>query len=70
MRAKFRVYQENISLWSITYVLNPVIDGSKENEEFFATTPSGEITIVVKKDVTSARLETGKDYYIDFTEAT
>ena len=70
MRAKFTVYEEVKTKWSITYNLQPVTaQSSPENEEFFKTTPSGKIQVTIKAEATPARLELGKDYYIDFTEA-
>lgn len=69
MRAKFTCQSAEWSLYSRTYKLTPVISGSAENEDFFRTTPSGLITITVKKDETSASLIVGQDYYVDFTEA-
>lgn len=44
----------------------PVTGGSKENKQFFASTPSGQIQIgTIRED----HFVPGKTYYIDFTEA-
>ena len=71
MRAKFTVYSETRDLYgTVNFKLRPVQAGtSAENEEFFKTTPSGEISLNIKVSETSAHLNLGKDYYIDFTEA-
>lgn len=45
---------------------NVVTAGSKENESFFASTPSGSIEVSTLKEDT---FEVGKSYYVDFTEA-
>ena len=43
-----------------------VTGGSKENEEFFKWTPSGQLQIgLYKEDI----FQPGKEYYIDITEA-
>lgn len=44
---------------------NVVSVGSPENKEFFASTPSGQISIKSTGDL----FEPGKEYYIDFTLA-
>lgn len=70
MRAKFVVYEESRSDWGgVTYRLRPVRGQTPENEEFFRTTPTGEISVTVKPSETSARLELGVEYYVDFTKA-
>ena len=67
MRAKFICYLESRTQYgTIQYKLQPVTSGSPENEEFFKTTPSGNIEVTLKPDETSARLELGSVYYIDF----
>ena len=54
---------------TVNFKLRPVQLGlSPENEEFFRTTPSGEISVSIKTSETPAHLNLGKDYYIDFTE--
>lgn len=50
------------------YTLNAVYDTSTpENERFTKATPFGELKMNV--DNPAARLEVGKVYYLDFTEA-
>ena len=79
IRAKFQVTEIKKSMTMLkskdgAYVkteinevtLNPVTTGSKENEEFFAWTPSGKITIGATKEV---GFELDKEYYVDFTKA-
>lgn len=70
MRAKFTVFSETRDTYgTVNFKLRPVQAGSSpENEAFFKTTPSGEISVNIKVAETSARLNLGKDYYIDFTE--
>lgn len=41
-------------------------DGSKENETFFAATPSGNITLSTLR---ADHFKVGQMYYVDFTEA-
>lgn len=50
------------------YTLAPIYDTSTpENERFTKATPWGELKMNV--DNPAARLEVGKVYYVDFTEA-
>lgn len=50
------------------YILNAVYDTSTpENERFTKATPYGELKMNI--DNPAARLEVGKIYYLDFTEA-
>lgn len=53
----------------VTIVLRPVITGSKENEEFFRHTPSGELKLGTLNKNAAEQFELGKAYYIDFTKA-
>lgn len=66
-RAKFRCDSVKYTTWAREIVLVPVTSGSSENEEFFKTTPGGNITLNVKND--EVVFEVGKEYYIDFTPA-
>lgn len=44
----------------------PVYGGSPENEEFFASTPTGKLVLgTIRED----HFVPGKTYYVDFTEA-
>jgi len=42
---------------------------SPENQAFFDATPSGEITVHVKKAEVADSFELGAFYYVDFTKA-
>lgn len=44
----------------------PVTGGSPENDEFFASTPSGQLKLSTIRD---DHFTPGKSYYVDFTEA-
>jgi hypothetical protein len=70
VRAKFKVT-------SITYTevngaavaLSPVISGSKENEDFFKWTPSGEIRLSTINEDAAVQFKPGTQFYVDFTPA-
>jgi hypothetical protein len=66
-RAKFECISVKETTWNKQYEFQAVTSGSPENEEFFKTTPAGQITISVKND--NVVFTPGKKYYIDFTEA-
>lgn len=48
------------------YLFQPVTGGSKENEEFFASTPGGQLSMSAVRD---DLFEPGKSYYLRFEEA-
>lgn len=51
-------------------VLSPVsYEGSEENKQFFASTPSGQIRLTMTNSTAYDALKQGKEYYVDFTEA-
>ena len=52
-----------------TIKLRPVTDGSDENKEFFAYTPSGSIELGTVNAEAAGEFELGKQYYVDFTAA-
>lgn len=76
VRAKFKV----VSLtqrehWDKTkgflhdVVMQPVVSGSKENESFYAATPSGQIQLATINDEAAKQFQIGKEFYVDFSEA-
>lgn len=55
-----------------TIVATPVVgsaDPDSENNQFFASTPSGEVRLGVVPAAIAAQFELGKEYYIDFVPA-
>lgn len=48
---------------------SPVVTGSEENEQFFAATPSGALTLSVVNPEVASAFEVGKEYYLDITSA-
>lgn len=74
VRAKFKVISITITEhWDktkgniSTIKLSPVISGSDKNKEFYAATPSGDITLGTINDSAASQFELGKEYYVDFT---
>lgn len=66
-RAKFVCRKFEANEETAEAILDPVVDGSKENEDFFKYTPGGEIRLSVVNP--NVKFEEGKEYYVDFTEA-
>src|SRR5262245_60528566 len=64
-------YKENNSqpLDVVTISLQPVVGGSDENKEFFASTPSGNIELRILRPEAVDWFVKGKEYYVDFTPA-
>jgi hypothetical protein len=67
VRGKF--YVSALDVDGKTVTLNPVIDGSEENKQFFEATPSGEIRMGVMNQAALDEFEAGAEYYVDFTKA-
>jgi hypothetical protein len=65
VRAKFLCTQ----LQGNQLYFNVVTSGSKENEDFFKYTPSGQITMLIDNEKAKDQFEIGKQYYVDFTLA-
>lgn len=71
MRAKFKLVEKVQLEGNFGRVkFTPVTSGSPENESFFKWTPFGSIEIGTINEAVMAKLEVGKQYYVDFTEAT
>lgn len=72
VRAKFKVVSLSRQIgWGVnpevhTVRLQPVTSGSKENEQFYAATPGGQIEVLTVKP---GLFDLGKEYYVDFTLA-
>lgn len=75
VRAKFtvRTIERSLAYGSgkelQTIVLSPVTDGSEENKQFYAYTPSGEIRLGTVNAAAAAMFDLGKSYYVDFIPA-
>lgn len=69
VRAKFKVTNIEPNGEVVNIVLNPVIDGSEENKEFFKWTPGGQINLGCCNPAATEQFKVGKEYYIDFTPA-
>lgn len=67
IRSKFVVEKVEKVDEGFNIVFNTVASGSKENDEFFKATPSGQITMAVVKPEVAERFLEGKEYYVDFT---
>lgn len=65
VRAKFKC----VSNEGNNVRLDVVINGSKENEDFFKYTPGGQVNILVDNEAAREQFEVGKEYYVDFTAA-
>ena len=50
-----------------TFNFQVVSNGSEENKKFFAATPSGSVELTA---LNADLFEVGKEYYLDFSEAT
>ncbi len=49
--------------------LQPVMNGSPENEAFYAATPSGVVKLQTVNNDAGTQFELGAEYYLDFTRA-
>ncbi|MDX1951481.1 MAG: hypothetical protein SFY81_04815 [Verrucomicrobiota bacterium] len=70
-RSKTTIYRNGTSFPAEvqTLDLNVVHDGSPENKEFFALTPSGSIKLGMVNAEAVKQFELGGEYYVDFTPA-
>lgn len=49
--------------------MHPVMDNEGENSFYKGSTPSGELRLYITNNSAADKLQTGKEYYVDFTEA-
>ncbi len=68
LRAIFRVENKQVVGEGVELSLRADFSGSPENEAFFALTPVGDVSLVVKPEV-SEQFEVGREYYLDFSPA-
>ncbi len=47
-----------------------ITEGSEENKTFYAYTPGGSLELNCLNEPAAKFFEVGKEYYLDFTEAT
>jgi len=70
MRAKFHVDSVTQFAYATKRAkLSAVHDGSAENNQFAAATPTGSMEIDVSNPAAMDFLQPGKSYYLDFTQA-
>jgi hypothetical protein len=67
--AKFKCVEKAKNQYNEKISLEPVTSGSKENEEFYKTTPSGVIHIQTCNPEAANLFEVGKEYYVNFSPA-
>lgn len=69
VRAKFLCRNKTEDHNGAVITMEPVYDGSEENERFFEYTPAGYIELQTVNPEAATRFEAGKEYYVDFTLA-
>ena len=69
IRAKFRCESKTQYANGVQVNLRAVTSGSKEYEEFFKWTPSGNFEMGTLNAAAAAQFEPGKSYHLDFTTA-
>lgn len=67
IRAKFMVRSKNANDEGASIQLDAVINGSKENEEFFKYTPSGSLSLGLVNKGTADQFTVGQEFYLDLT---
>lgn len=75
VRAKFYVNSITHSKWGMedavlaTVKLGPVTSGSKENKQFYAYSPAGQIELGTINEEVAKQFHIGEEFYVDFTPA-
>ena len=71
VRAKFKVRRvPKFEGDGAKVILTAVHSGSEENKTFFKYTPSASIDLQTVNPEAAAQFTPGKEFYVDFTEAT
>ncbi|MGE5438004.1 MAG: hypothetical protein ACM3O3_12380 [Syntrophothermus sp.] len=68
VRAKFFVESKIERKEGFCIELFPVINGSKENENFYKYTPGGHLKLMTINAEAAKEFIVGKEYYVDFTK--
>ncbi len=74
MRCKFvcsYIQKQEYGDGKVGYVVgfSVVYSGSEENKKFFTLTPGGQLNLYTVNEAVASKLEMGKEYYIDISEA-
>jgi hypothetical protein len=69
VRCKFVCISKEPGSGGVDLSLMAVHSGSPENEQFWALTPSGNITFYTANEAAASQFEAGGEYYVDFTLA-
>ena len=69
VRCKFKCISKTETSDGFKINMQPVVSGSKENEEFFTFTPYGSMEIGTVNHDAAAQIMVGHEYLIDITEA-
>ena len=67
IRAKFKCETKTINEYSHVYTFSAAYSNDP-NENFFKTTPNGNLSITVVPQHTDAEFEVGKYYFLDFSD--
>lgn len=69
IRAKFKCSSKTEYPHGYKVELDPVTQGSEENEKFFKYTPYGKLEIGTINPEVASQIEVGKEYFIDISLA-
>lgn len=69
VRAKFKCTSITNTENGASIQLDPVVSGSKENENFYKWTPGGSVLLSTVNDAAAAQFTPGGEYYVDFEKA-
>lgn len=68
-RCKFKCTNKTESLAGFQVEMQPVTDGSPENNQFFKYTPYGKLEIGLISEESANNIKVGKEYYLDIIPA-
>jgi hypothetical protein len=69
VRAKYKCTHKDEDINGFKITLEPVVDGSAENKEFFKWTPYGKMEMGTINAKAAEEFVVGQEYYIDFNKA-
>lgn len=65
--ARFKVTQKNVTPQGVNIQLDVAVPGSPENDDFFAASPTGKITLGMVEPAVASGFAVGAEFLVDFS---
>ncbi len=66
VKAKFKVFTKHTADRKSAVILFPVVDGNKENDEYFKNISSGSMELCIVNEEEAKQFVVGEEVYVEF----